>query len=214
MPDFDWSALRRGESPLVVGGLFRQLLTDHFGQPELDALKQAPPLLIQLSRPPVWMPGGIAALGSIAAYQIEKAISGGAYSKAGRYLGLKPHWVSTHDIQTPQELVDAIMASSSVPPFMPVGRIGGRAYLDGGLVDNPPLLKLAEAEARGGRTLLLTTRHGRLPPSAPGRLVVGPSEDITIDKFTISNAPGLRKAFDIGRRDGEAFARGLTLENA
>lgn len=207
LPDLDWSALGRRQSPLVVGGLFRRFLSQQFGPAELAALKEAPPLLIQLSRPPAWMPGGLAALGSIAAYQIEKAVTGGAHSTAGRYLGLKPEWVSTHDLATPEDLVDAIMASSSVPPFMPVGRVAGRACLDGGLVDNPPLLKLAEAEARGGRTLLLTTRHGRLPPAAPGRVIVGPSEEITVGKFTVGNAAGLRRAYEIGLKDGEAFAR-------
>src|SRR5690606_31888165 len=124
------------------------------------------PILIQVTHPPVWMPATVAALGSISAYQIEQALTGGAHSRAGRYLGLSPDWISTHDIDTPAALVAAIMASSSVPPFMPVGRVNGKAALDGGLVDNPPLRKLRETEAKGGRTLLLTTRHGRMPPAA------------------------------------------------
>ncbi|ATN34578.1 patatin [Rhizobium sp. ACO-34A] len=209
LPDIDWSALRRGRSPLVVGGLFRDFLTEQFGETELAALHAAPPILIQLSVPPAWMPGGIAALGSITAYQIEKRLTGGAHSKAGSHLGLKPAWISTHEIDSPAMLVDAIMATSSVPPFMPVGNIGGRTCLDGGLVDNPPLRKLTETENAGGRTLLLTTRYGKTLPSAPGRIVVGPSEDIPVDKFTVGDADGLRHACAVGRRDGEAFAERL-----
>ncbi|GEO84970.1 MULTISPECIES: patatin-like phospholipase family protein [Alphaproteobacteria] len=206
VPDINWSALRQGRSPLVVGNLFREFLTQQFGEEELRAIKAAPPMLIQLSTPPRWMPGGLAALGSIAAYQIEKRLTDGAHSKAGRYLGLTPAWVSTHDLATPAELVDALMATSSVPPFMPIGRISGRAQLDGGLVDNPPTLKLTETETAGGKTLLLTTRHGRLPPASAGRTVVGPSEDITVNKFAISDEAGLRHAFETGLRDGEVFA--------
>jgi Predicted esterase of the alpha-beta hydrolase superfamily len=209
LPDIDWKKLREGRSPLVVGGLFREFLTEQFGEAELLALGQAPPILIQVSLPPAWMPGAIAAMGSIAAYQIEKALTGGAYSRAGRHLGLKPLWISTHDLKTPTDLVDAIMATSSVPPFMPVGRIGGRAVLDGGLVDNPPLQKLRETEKAGGRTLLLSTRHGRVPPQAPGRTVVSPSEDITVNKFAVGDEAGLRHAFDLGLRDGETFAKRL-----
>lgn len=209
LPDIDWSALGRGRSPLAVGGLFRDFLTEQFGERELAALHAAPPILIQLSLPPTWMPGGLAALGSITAYQIEKRLTGGAHSKAGSYLGLKPSWISTHEIDSPAMLVDAIMATSSVPPFMPVGNIAGRACLDGGLVDNPPLRKLIETENAGGRTLLLTTRYGKIPPSASGRIVVGPSEDIPIDKFTVSDADGLRHACAVGRRDGAAFAERL-----
>ncbi|MFM2280251.1 MAG: hypothetical protein RLZZ444_2482 [Pseudomonadota bacterium] len=209
LPDADWSRLARGKSPFVVGSLFDQFLSSMFTDRDLAALKEAPPILMQLAHPPGWMPSAAAALGSIAAYQIEKALTGGAHSKAGRYLGLKPAWVSTHDMGSGRELVDAIMGTSSVPPFMPVGKVKGQASLDGGLVDNPPLIKLRETEAKGGRTLLLTTRYGRMPPSASNRTVVGPSEDITVDKFTIRDPDGLRHAYELGLKDGETFARTL-----
>ncbi|WP_237368267.1 hypothetical protein [Rhizobium sp. SL42] len=83
IPGIDWSRLRTRQSPLVVGALFRHFLTEQFGAAELVALKAAPPILIQLSRPPAWMPGGLAAIGSIAAYQLEKAVTSGSYSRAG-----------------------------------------------------------------------------------------------------------------------------------
>ena len=206
-PGVDWRALRRRESPLVVGALFRQLLADAFGEQELATLKKAPPMLIQLSGLPDWMPGSLGALGSIGAYQIEKLLTDGTHSKAGLRMKLRPTWISTHNIDYPGELVDALMATSAVPPFMPVGRVRGRAYLDGGLVDNPPLMKLGEVESKGWKTLLLTTRFGRKPPSAPNRVVVGPSEDIPVSKFSVGDAHGIRHAYEVGLRDGLAFAR-------
>ena len=205
----DWSRLKAGHSPFVVGTLFREFLTQQFGRLELAALKAAPPILIQVSHPPPFMPASLAALGSITAYQLEKLLTGGAYSRAGRYLGLTTSWISTHDLDAPEQLVDAIMASSSVPPFIPVGTVNGRTALDGGLTDNPPIGKLKETEGKGGRTLLLTTRHGRSPPKADRRIIVSPSQDITVKKFAIGDEAGLRKAFDIGLRDGEAFATQL-----
>ena len=203
----DWRALRRRESPLVVGSLFRQLLASEFKDSELAALKAAPPMLIQLSGVPDWMPGAIGALGSIGAYQIEKLLTDGAHSKAGLRMKLRPTWISTHNVDYPGELVDALMATSSVPPFMPVGRVRGRAYLDGGLVDNPPLMKLTEVENTGWRTLLLSTRFGRKPPAAPNRVIVGPSEDIPVSKFAVGDAAGIRHAYEVGLRDGLSFAR-------
>ncbi len=95
-------------------------------------LKAQPPIFMQVSRPPPLMPSAIAALGSIAAYQLEKRITGGAYSKAGRYLGLSPAWISTHEMHTARDLIDGMLATASVPPFMRVGRIHGRPCLDGG----------------------------------------------------------------------------------
>lgn len=209
----DWRALRRRESPLVVGSLFRQLLASEFKDSELAALKAVPPMLIQLSGVPDWMPGALGALGSIGAYQIEKLLTDGAHSKAGLRMKLRPTWISTHNVDYPGELVDALMATSSVPPFMPVGRVRGRAYLDGGLVDNPPLMKLTEVENKGWRTLLLSTRFGRKPPAAPNRVIVGPSEDIPVSKFAVGDAAGIRHAYEVGLRDGLAFAlQGLAAD--
>lgn len=208
-PDVEWKNLIFGRSPFVLGSLFDQFLMQMFGETDLETLRAQPPILMQVSRPPKLMPSAAAALGSIAAYQLEKRLTGGAYSKAGRYLGLRPDWVSTHDMGSRRELVDAILATSSVPPFMRVGRVLGHACLDGGLVDNPPLLLLQDTEARGGRTLLLTTRHGRVPPSARNRTIVSPSEPVTVGNFTIRDPAGLQRAYEIGLRDGERFSRTL-----
>lgn len=207
--DLEWKNLILGRSPFVLGRLFDQFLMQMFGEADLATLRAAPPILMQVSRPPPLMPAALAALGSITAYQLEKRITGGAYSKAGRYLGLRPEWVSTHDMGSRRELVDAILATSSVPPFMRVGRVLGHACLDGGLVDNPPLLLLGDTEAQGGRTLLLTTRHGRVLPPARNRTIVSPSEPVTVNNFSIRDPAGLQHAYEIGLRDGERFSRTL-----
>lgn len=203
----DWSLLARGRSPFLVGGMYRDLLDRIFGPDECAALKRAPELLIQVAHPPRWMPGAVAAIGSIAAYQVEKAITGAAHSSAGRYIGLTPDWQSTHRAEGPRDVADALMATASVPPFMPIGRVNGRAALDGGLVDNPPLTKLAAVEASGRRTLVLSTRSAKPLQSTELRTVVRPSIPVTISKFSVTDADGLRSAYELGLRDGEAFAR-------
>lgn len=205
----DWALLAKGRSPFLVGGMYRALIDEVFGAAELAALKQAPEIFIQVAHPPGWMPGAVAALSSIGAYQFEKAITGAAHSRAGLYLGLQPDWLSTHAARTPAELADALMATASVPPFMPIGRVNGRPALDGGLVDNPPLIRLGAVEASGGRTLVLSTRSARPLESTPLRAVVRPSVPITIDKFSVTDADGLKAAYELGLRDGEAFAKRL-----
>ena len=112
-------------------------------------------------------------------------------------------------MREPSELVDALMATASVPPFMPVGRVQGRAALDGGLVDNPPLLKLEEAESTGGKTLLIATRPGAPYEAIGSRTIVRPSEVLGLSRFSVTDASGLRAAFELGKRDGAAFARRL-----
>jgi len=208
----DWSLLARGRSPFLVGGMYRTLIEEVFGEPELAALRRAPEMFIQVAHPPTWMPGAVAALASIGAYQIEKAITGAAHSRAGLYLGLEPDWLSTHAARTPGELADALMATASVPPFMPIGRVNGRAALDGGLVDNPPLMRLGAVEAAGGRTLVLSTRSAKPLESTDLRTVVRPSRPVKVNKFSVTDADGLREAYELGLIDGEAFARKIEAE--
>jgi predicted acylesterase/phospholipase RssA len=207
--DFDWPRLARGQSPFVVGTLYRDLLEQVFDDEAMAALRAAPEVLIQVAHPPAFMPGAVAALSSIGAYQIEKLLTGAAHSRAGGYLGLTPDWVSTHTAPDKATIVDALMATASVPPFMPIGNVNGRPALDGGLVDNPPLARLKPVEAKGGRTLVLSTRSAKPLESTEQRIVVRPSQPITMSKFTVSDSDGLRAAFEMGLRDGEDFAKRL-----
>lgn len=204
-----WSELARGRSPFIVGGLYRELLTQTFGALELAALKAAPEILIQVTHPPRLMPSIVAAYAAIGAYQIEKALTGAAYSKAGRHVGLTATWISTHAVDTPAELVDALMGTASVPPFMPIGAVNGRPALDGGLVDNPPIERIGVVERHGGRTLVLTTRAGKPLPEVPGRTVVRPSVPIITSRFAVTDAEAIRSAYELGLRDGETFAATL-----
>ena len=209
----EWQRLARGRSPFVVGGLYRDLLTEIFDASALADLRSAPEVLIQLAHPPRWLPGSIAALPAIGAYQIEKLLTGAAHSKAGRYLGFNASWVSTHQVADCAALVDALMATASVPPFMPVGRIGGLAALDGGLVDNPPLQKLEVIERAGGRTLVLSTRSGRTLSAVDGRTIVRPSRPIGISKFSVTDAEGIHSVYELGLQDGARFADELARQN-
>lgn len=205
--EVEWSRLATGRTPFVVSDLYRDLLATVFSDRELVALRAAPEVLIQLTHPPRGVPGSVAAYASILAYQVEKAMSGASHSRAGRYLGLTTSHVSTHTIATPAALVDALMGTACVPPFMPIQRVNGRVCLDGGLTDNPPLDVISGIEARGGRTLVLATRHGKTAPQAPGRVVVMPSEPVKASRFAVTDADGIRAAYELGLRDGEAFCR-------
>jgi predicted acylesterase/phospholipase RssA len=208
--EVDWSRLARGRSPFLVGDMYRDLLTQVFDPTAFAALKAAPEIFLQVAHSPPFLPGVIAALASIAAYQVEKALTGAAHSSAGRYIGLTPDWVSTHQAPDVATIIDALMASASVPPFMPIGAVNGRPALDGGLVDNPPLLRLATPESQGRRTLVLSTRSGKPLQSTATRTVVRPSQPVTINKFSVTDADGLRWAYELGLRDGEDFARRIS----
>ncbi len=205
--EVEWRRLLTGKSPFVVGGLYRDLIAEVFGDMELAALKAAPDIHIQVTHPPAFMPALVAAYAAIAAYQVEKMVTGAAHSRAGRHLGLTASWISTHALETREELVDALMGTATVPPFMPVGLVNGRPALDGGLVDNPPVDRIAEVEKAGGRTLVLTTRAGKPMPEVANRTVVRPSVPIVSSRFAVTDAAAIRAAYELGVRDGEAFAQ-------
>lgn len=98
------------------------------------------------------------------------------------------------------------MASSDVPPFMPVTNVAGKPAFDGGLVDNVPVEPIEAIEFAGGRTLVLLTRVYKSIPVVNGRTYAQPSRKIDVGQFDIRNPDGIRNAYELGLKDGDAFA--------
>ncbi|WP_414471793.1 patatin-like phospholipase family protein [Microvirga sp. M2] len=211
--NFEWRAWRSEGSPWPVSLMYRSLIEAVIDEAALARLKRGPEILIGLARKPRRLPLAIAVPLGIAAYQIEKKWRSPVHPRGGRALGFVPEFVRVQDLASPAELSAALMASASVPPFMPVGRIGGTAALDGGLVDNVPAEPLIPVEERGGRTLVILSRLYRAFPQVKGRLYVQPSQPVPIGQFDITNPDGIRRAYEMGLKDGEDFARRLGRRN-
>src|SRR5260370_18582888 len=96
---------------------------------------------------------------------------------------------------------DVMLASSGVPPFIPVTLVNGTPAFDGGLVDNVPVEPLAPIEAAGGRTLVLLTRLYKNMPDVAGRTYMQPSRKINLSQFDITNPAGIPAASELGVRD-------------
>jgi hypothetical protein len=206
LKNFDVAAWRRGEPLCPVGPLYRALLTNVIDEAALSRLNALTDLQLAISRLPRGLsPVAGAALG-IAAYQLEKKLLHPVHPRFGRRLGYKSEYVRVRDIAEPEPLRLALMASSGVPPFMPVTLVAGRPAFDGGLVDNVPVEPLAAVESAGGRTLVLLTRVYKQIPAIGGRTYAQPSEKIGISQFDITNPGGIRAAYELGLKDGDAFA--------
>lgn len=210
----DWAAMRLGKPLFPVSSLYLELITTVLGHGEFERLKTGPEILIGLARSPRLLPMPIAVPLGIVTYQIEKKWRAPVHPRAGRVLGFRPEFVSVRDVPTIEDLVALLMASASVPPFMPVGRVGGRAALDGGLVDNVPVEPLRAVEAEGGRTLVLLSRRYKAFPAVAHRTYVQPSEPVPVGQFDITKPDGIRRAYEIGLRDGEAFAAAARAKTA
>lgn len=211
--NFEWRAWRSEGSPWPVSLMYRSLIEAVIDEAALARLKRGPEILIGLARKPRRLPLALAVPLGIAAYQIEKKWRAPVHPRGGRALGFVPEFVRVQDLASPAELSAALMASASVPPFMPVGRIGGTAALDGGLVDNVPAEPLLPVEERGGTTLVILSRLYRAFPQVKGRLYVQPSQPVPIGQFDITNPDGIRRAYEMGLKDGEDFARRLGRRN-
>lgn len=209
--EVDWSALRRGGRLFPVGELYEQMLAQLLTAERLTALQARADFLVAISRPPRFWPLPVAAALGISAYQLEKRLRRPVHPTAGRRLGFAPDLIRVADCPGPAELVAALMASASVPPFMPGGLVAGRAALDGGLFDSAPAWALAEMEQAGEPTLVLLTRPFAEVPEVENRTYACPSQTIPVSQFTIRNWEGIRFAYELGIRDGEAFLR--TLED-
>lgn len=212
--DLDWRAFRRGGRLFPVGEMYRDLLAQVLTAERLDALRRQADFRIAISRPPRFWPLPVAAALGIGAYQLEKRFRRPVHPMAGRRLGFRPDLIRIADCTGPDELVAALMASASVPPFMPAGDVGARAALDGGLVDSAPAWVNQDIEAAGESTLVLLTRPFASVPSVSGRTYARPSRTIPISQFTIRNWDGIRFAYELGIRDGEDFLRMLDRKTA
>ena len=206
LKNFDFVGWRAGKPLCPVGPMYSELLNQTIDAEALARLQAMTDLQIAIARLPPGLSPAIGAMIGIGAYQIEKQILHPVHPRFGRALGFRSEFVAARALDNPQQLREALMASSGVPPFMPVTLVDGVAALDGGLVDNVPIQPIETIERDGGRTLVLLTRVYRNIPTVRGRTYVQPSRKIGIGQFDITNPQGIRDAFELGFKDGTAFA--------
>lgn len=201
------NALRRGRPVFPHEQMYRDAILSAIDAPAWARLQAGPDIRVQLTRLPRWLGPRLAATLGILAYSIEKRISNPVHPRAGAVVGFHGEAVSIRRCASREALADLLLASSSVPPFTPVRKLGRSTALDGGVADNVPVRALKDSP---GRTLLLLTRPypahtlERLPGD---RLYVQPSQDIRVSKFDYTSPQLLQMAYDMGRADAERFLR-------
>jgi len=108
-----------------------------------------------------------------------------------------------HETADVDDLADRVLRSSASPPVTGVQSVGGRTYFDGCLVDPVPVRALGE-RARAGAVLVLLNRP-RPPETLAGNIhYLAPPAPVPIHKWDYTSPERIRRAFDSGRRDGEA----------
>lgn len=185
--------------------IYRRALVDVLGGGGFEKLKRdAPEIRVVFARLPRGLGPHAALAVGIVAYNLEKHWRRSLHPTFGRRLGFKSEVARVQDCAHVDDLVSLVIASSCTPPFTPIEHRGGRATLDGGMVDNVPV----DAVDDGPSTLVLLTR--RYPGRADrfmhqGRVYVQPSTKVPVSAWDYTDPSGMQATYDQGRRDGDRF---------
>jgi predicted acylesterase/phospholipase RssA len=201
---YPWNALRGG-AVFPHEAIYRATLLANLDGERLERIRRGPELRVVLARPPAGVGARRAFALALFAFLVERrAHHHRVHAVWGRRLGFRTEVVVANACTSPEELAELVLHASCTPPVTPYYRRLGRPVLDGGLVDHIPV----EAVAGEGPTLVLLTR--RYPenalPRVPGRTYVQPSETLPVQRWDYTSPQLVRATFELGRRDGAAFA--------
>ena len=207
-----WGRLLRGERPTPHTPIYRDTLRYALSGGGFERLRALPfPIFVLTALPPRWLPAPVAVLVGMSAYSLERQIRyGRLHPSLGRRLGFRPKVYDLRACTDPEEVIDLVLASSATPPFLPIGRHGGRPLLDGGLVDNAPAF-VAEDTPGVRRHLVLLTRP--YPEGSVGhkgnRWYLCPSEPVPISRWEYTRPDLVEATIALGDRDAALHDRSL-----
>lgn len=211
--NFNWlNLLRRGRRLMPNAGIQRKALRAMLGGDNFRQLMwRAPEIRVQYARLPEGSNASRAVLGALVAARAGRSAGGASTADASRRAGVAIEVKRVQDCRSERELVDLLAAANSAPPFTTEETFDGSPCLDAGLFGEVPLAAVADVP---GQTLVLTTR--RDPAMAPvfardGFVHVQPSEKIPVGRWDNTSVARLRKAYELGQRDGDAFLKTFAL---
>lgn len=211
--NLDATRLLRGETLAPHGVIYRSTVVHALEQGGLERLRATPfPVLVLCSAPPARLPTSVATWLGLGTYALEKKLAPELlHPRAGVRLGFREFVFDARDCETPGEVADLVLASSSTPPFTPVGNFRGQRLLDGGIIDNAPAF-LVERRAGVRKNLVILTRP--YPAGVTGergkRLYIEPTAPIPIHRWDYRESAEVESTLELGRRDARHFAPVLT----
>lgn len=208
----DLTRLLRSDGVIPHGKIYRDTLLCAYAEGGLERVRAQPfPVLIVTAAVPRVLTSSAAALLGFSAYNLEKRVRPGTiHPKLARRLGFRPHVVDARSCETPEELADLVVASSSTPPFTPVGRFRGRRLLDGGLIDNVPADTTEGVSEVEYNVVLMTRPYPAALIGAQGRrLYIAPSSAPPVSPWDYTDPDRVDETIALGESDAKLHQSAL-----
>ena len=204
--NFDWGRVLTGKGPTPHGPIYRDTLLCAYSDGGLERIQAAPfPIWVLTAAFPRVVPAAAGAMLGFGAYNLEKRLEPSrVHPKMPRKLGFRPKLVDARDCTTPDELADLVIASSSTPPFTPVGRFRGQRLLDGSLVDNVPADAAERHPNVRGNLVLLTRPYPQESLGIQGdRTYLAPTRPVPIERWDYTQPDLLDQTIEMGEAEAE-----------
>ncbi|MFH1059111.1 MAG: patatin-like phospholipase family protein [Pseudomonadota bacterium] len=196
--------LLKGQRPFPHPEIFGRNISENLDEDALAAMRQGPELRVLLARPPRWCGPRLAVWVGFAAYVLEKHTKAPLHPTWAMRVGFRPEVVTAQACRDAGELKELILATSCTPPILPVMHRAGRPVLDGGLVDNVPLVAL-KPEERPALVLLTRRYPAERLRGHPGLTYIQPTQPSPAGKWDYTHPDAMRATYDLGRADGRRF---------
>ena len=204
--NIEWRRLLSGKRPTPHEPLLRGMLLYALSSGGFERVRSQPfPVLVLTTTFPRALPGLGAALLGWVVYELERKLRPEmVHPTYGSRIGFKGLVADARDCESPEALVDLILASSATPPFTSLGRFAGRRSIDGGVVDNVPAF-LANNVDGVKRNLVMLTRP--YPQNVIGlqdsRLYIAPSKQLPLSQWDFTRLDLLEETIASGERDAD-----------
>jgi predicted acylesterase/phospholipase RssA len=210
--NFDWSKLLRGQRPAPQGEIYRETLMVTFADGGLERIRAQPfPVYVVAAEFPPLLPLTFSVALGLGLYSLERSVRRAPHPALPRFvLGFNAVAVDARVCESAEDLTDLILASSSTPPFTPIGDFRGVKLLDGGMVDNAPAF-VAERHPDVRRSVVVLSRlyHPSVLGDQRGRFYLAPTVQPPIGRWDYTQPHMLDETVALGEREADVHQPAL-----
>ncbi len=199
--NLDLHAIPEGDSITPHQRIYREIVAALLDDDEARRrIAEGPAFQVQIGHPPSEAAPRASTIPLFTLYEAEKRLRGTPHLRWCQRAGLRAQLIDARRAARDDRLCELICAAAVIPPVFKIAIWDGQQVIDSGMADKAPM-----PEPNRGRTLIMLTDEFPNTPRAPDRVYVAPSRETPADKIDFTDADKLRRTWELGRRDGDAF---------